>query len=71
MDNINQVLKPYNYLTPELAKKHGISKFKFYKYVSDNDLERTICDLMRSRNSIEIQEFNSVLKAYLSKKIKI
>ena len=28
------------------------------------DLERTICDLVRSRNSIEIQEFNTVLKTY-------
>lgn len=168
MYNINEALKTYNYLTPELAKQHGISKFKFYKYVSDNDLEqvgrgvyaakdewvdelyllhqrcpqavfshdeafyfhgltdreplihtltmysgynshrltaagnckvytvkkelldvgkiivknncgnyvpmydleRTICDLLRSRNFIEIQEFNSVLKAYVSRKDK-
>lgn len=168
MNSVNEILKPYDYLTPELAKKHGISKFKFYKYLSDNDfeqvgrgiyaskdewidelyllhqrcpnavfshdeafyfhgltdreplihtltlysgynshrltadgnckvytvkkellnvgkitvkdncgnqvpmydLERTICDLTRSRNSIEIQEFNSVLKAYVSKKEK-
>lgn len=34
------------------------------------DLERTICDLMRSRSSIEIQDFNSALKAYVSKKDK-
>lgn len=34
------------------------------------DLERTICDLFRSRNSIEIQEFNSVLKAYINRKDK-
>lgn len=168
MNSVSEILKPYDYLTPELAEKHGISKFKFYKYLSDNDfeqvsrgiyaakdewvdelyllhqrcpnavfshdeafyfhgltdreplihtltmysgynshrltadgnckvytvkkellnvgkitvkdncgnqvsmydLERTICDLMRSRNSIEIQEFNSVLKAYVSKKEK-
>ena len=31
------------------------------------DMERTICDLIRSRSSIEIQEFNSVLKAYVSR----
>ena len=31
------------------------------------DLERTICDLIRSRNSIEIQEFNSALKAYVAR----
>lgn len=168
MNSVNEILKSYDYLTPELAEKHGISKFKFYKYLSDNDfeqvgrgiyastdewvdelyllhrrcpnavfshdeafyfhgltdreplihtltiysgynshrlaadgsckvytvkkellnvgkitvkdncgnqvpmydLERTICDLMRSRNSIEIQEFNSALKAYVSKKEK-
>lgn len=34
------------------------------------DLERTICDLIRSRNSIEKQEFNSVLKSYVSRKDK-
>lgn len=34
------------------------------------DLERTICDLMRSRSSIEIQEFNAVLKAYIARKDK-
>lgn len=34
------------------------------------DLERTICDLIRSRNSIEIQDFSSVLKTYVSRKDK-
>ena len=34
------------------------------------DLERTVCDLMRSRNSIEVQEFNSVIKAYVARKDK-
>lgn len=34
------------------------------------DLERTICDLIRSRNSIEVQEFTSVLKTYVSRKDK-
>ena len=34
------------------------------------DLERTICDLIRSRNSIEIQDFNSALKAYVTRKDK-
>ena len=31
------------------------------------DLERTICDLVRSRNSIEIQEFSSVMKSYIAR----
>ena len=34
------------------------------------DLERTICDLIRSRSSIEAQDFNSALKAYVSRKDK-
>ena len=34
------------------------------------DLERTICDLMRSRSSIEAQDFNSVLKTYVSRRDK-
>ena len=31
------------------------------------DLERTICDLFRNRNSFEIQDFNVALKHYISK----
>ena len=31
------------------------------------DLERTICDLIRSRSSVEIQDFNSALKTYVSR----
>ena len=34
------------------------------------DLERTICDLVRSRSNFEIQDFNTVLKTYVSKKDK-
>jgi predicted transcriptional regulator of viral defense system len=34
------------------------------------DLERTVCDLIRSRNSIEIQDFNAVLKSYVSRRDK-
>lgn len=34
------------------------------------NMERTVCDLVRNRNSIEIQEFNSVLKTYLLRKDK-
>lgn len=34
------------------------------------NLERTICDLVRSRNTIEVQEFNSVLKNYVKRKDK-
>ena len=34
------------------------------------DLERTVCDLVRSRNSLEIQDFNAVLKSYVSRRDK-
>lgn len=168
MDAITELLQKYHYLTPEIAEKNGISKFKFYKFIEKNDLEqvrrgvyatkdewidelyilhlrcanavfshdeafyyygltdrepvvhtltiysgynahrlvadgecsvytvkrelletgkltvedyygnlipmydleRTVCDLIRSRSSIEIQEFNSVLKAYVARKEK-
>lgn len=168
MNEMTQLVQDYDYLTPKMAEKSGISKFKFYKYVHENgleqvghgiyisgeewvdelyvlhqrcpkavfshdeafyyhdltdrepmihtltvysgynahritadgkykvytvkkelldigkiivqdncgndipmyDLERTVCDLMRSRNSIEVQEFNSVLKAYVARKDK-
>ena len=32
------------------------------------DLERTMCDLVRNRNSFEIQGFNAALKTYARKK---
>ncbi|MDO5336764.1 MAG: abortive phage infection protein [Eubacteriales bacterium] len=168
MDKMSRLIQNHNYITPEIAEKSGISKFKFYKYVRENgleqvrrgiyssadewvdelyilhqrcpnaiflhdeafyyhgltdreplvhtltiysgynshrltadgtckvytvkkelldvgkiivndnngnmvpmyDLERTICDLVRSRNSIEAQDFNSVLKTYVSRKDK-
>ncbi len=34
------------------------------------DLERTICDLIRSRNNFEIQDFTMALKAYVKSKDK-
>ena len=168
MNEMGKLIQCHNYITPEIAKKSGISKFKFYKYVHENrleavshgvyssadewvdelyilhrrcpnavfshdeafyyhgltdrepfvhtltiysgynshrltmdgackvytvkkelldigrmivedssgnmipmyDLERTICDLIRSRNSIEIQDFSTVLRTYISRKDK-
>lgn len=34
------------------------------------NLERTICDLVRSRSSMEIQDFNTALKGYAARKDK-
>ena len=31
------------------------------------DLERTICDLVRSRRNFEIQDFNMAIKTYLQR----
>ena len=168
MDNVSEVIKKYGHITPKIARDNGISKYKFYKYVSEGqlkksghgiyrsddewqdelwilhkrcssavfshdeafyyhgltdreplihtlttysgynshrltadgkcrvytvkkelvdvgktivsdnfgndipmyDLERTVCDLIRSRSSVEIQDFNAVLKSYISRKDK-
>ena len=34
------------------------------------NLDRTVCDAIRNRNSIEIQDFNSILKSYVRRKDK-
>ena len=34
------------------------------------DVERTVCDIVRSRRNIEIQEFNTALKTYVQRKDK-
>ena len=34
------LLKRYDYLTFKNAKDYGISKFKFYRYVKNNNLEK-------------------------------
>ena len=168
MNEMTRLVQNHDYLTPRIAGKSGISKFKFYKYVRENglepvsrgvystgadwvdelyvlhkrcpnavfshdeafyyhgltdreplvptltvysgynthrltmngkckvytvkkelldigkimvidhcgnkipiyDLERTVCDLVRSRNSIEMQDFTSALKTYISRKDK-
>ncbi|MBQ6537687.1 MAG: abortive phage infection protein [Eubacterium sp.] len=168
MDNVSEVIKKYGHITPKIARDNGISKYKFYKYVSEGqlkksghgiyrsddewqdelwilhkrcssavfshdeafyyhgltdreplihtlttysgynsrrltadgkcrvytvkkelvdvgktivsdnfgndipmyDLERTVCDLIRSRSSVEVQDFNAVLKSYISRKDK-
>jgi len=168
VDEMTRLVQNYDYITPKIAEKSGVSKFKFYKYVRENglepvsrgvystgldwvdelyvlhkrcanavfshdeafyyhdltdrepfvhtltiysgynthrliadgsckvytvkrelldvgkiivkdndgnmipmyNLERTICDLMRSRSSIEAQDFNSVLKTYVSRRDK-
>lgn len=53
---------------------HGIgittAQTPFGHSVPVYDMERTICDLIRSRNIIEIQTFQSALKQYVHRKDK-
>ncbi len=168
MNEVAELFQKYDYLSPKIAKESGVSKFKFYQYVKENnleqvshgiystetnwvdelyvlhqrcpnavfshdeafyyhgltdreplihtltiysgynshrlkaegnctiytvkrelldvgkimakdnngnlipiyDLERTMCDLIRSRNSIEVQDFSSALKTYVARKDK-
>lgn len=40
MNEMKKLLQYYNYLTPEIAKKSGISKFQFYKFIHENEYEK-------------------------------
>ncbi len=42
----------------------------FGRWVPVYDMERTICDLIRSRNGIEIQTFQDAIKQYVQRKDK-
>lgn len=39
MDDMQKIMQSHDYMTPKTAKKSGISKFKFYKFVKENGLE--------------------------------
>lgn len=47
-----------------------IAKDNYGNDIPVYDMERTICDIVRSRRNIEIQEFNTALKTYVKKKEK-
>ena len=36
MNEMTKLVQNHDYLTPRIAGKSGISKFKFYKYVREN-----------------------------------
>ena len=59
---------------PSKMKAEGIQVFTikapFGHTVPVYDMERTICDLLRSRSRIEIQTFQGALKAYARRKDK-
>ena len=46
-------------------------KTNFNNDVPVYDLERTVCDIIRSRNSMDYQVFQDTLKNYLKDVIKI
>ena len=39
MDEMEILIQKNDCITPEIARKNGISKYKFYKYVHENGLE--------------------------------
>jgi len=56
---VNRDLYPIGSVTVKSPHGNDIRTF---------NLERTICDLLRSRNQIDIQQINGSLKRYVSKK---
>lgn len=40
MNEMTRLIQSHDYLTPRIAGKSGVSKFKFYKYVRENGLEQ-------------------------------
>jgi hypothetical protein len=56
---VNRDLYPLGLITVKSPHGNDIKTF---------NLERTICDMLRSRNQIDIQQVNESLKRYVSKK---
>lgn len=40
MNKITKLIQNHEYLTPKIAERNGISKYKFYEYVRENGLEQ-------------------------------
>lgn len=40
MSKMTKLIQNHEYLTPKIAEKNGISKYKFYEYVRENGLEQ-------------------------------
>lgn len=40
MSKITKLIQNHEYLTPKIAERNGISKYKFYEYVRENGLEQ-------------------------------
>lgn len=80
---MNQTITIYSGYNTQKMKKSGIKVFtvkkellslgrmeyrnSFNHLIPVYDLERTICDLVRSRSSFEIQDFQAALKNYISR----
>ena len=66
--------EPLEYTVTVKAELHGVglttAQTPFGHTVPVYDLERTICDLLRSRNNMEMQTFQGALKMYARRKDK-
>ena len=40
MNKMTELVQSHDYLTPKIAEESGVSKFKFYKYIRENELEQ-------------------------------
>lgn len=40
MSKMTKLIQNHEYLTPKIAEKNGISKYKFYEYIRENGLEQ-------------------------------
>ncbi len=68
VENIREIFKIY-YIKKEYHQSDiVILKSSFGNFVKVYSLERTICDLLRSRNRIDIQILNNALKRFVKMK---
>lgn len=69
----NSLIKDNNYnffYIKEELHEIGVTKIKtpYGNYINVYDLERTICDIVRNKNKIEISLFTDAMKRYVKRK---
>lgn len=52
MSEVEELLREYGCISVKDAKQNGISKFKFYKYVKDNQLEKVCPGFYSSKTEL-------------------
>ena len=65
MNEMTRLVQNHDYLTPRIAGKSGISKFKFYKYVRENGLE-PVSRGVYSTGSDKVYGFSIQYRRYLT-----